>query len=498
MAAAPPSPVRPRLPWLPWILVAFGALGLRGSAANERSLWLDEFHTRHHATAPDLGALHRGLLVDNHPPASFLATRISLAAAGDSPFGLRLPALLASLGAVALAALAARHLGGTPAALAAAVVVAGSGLQVITGSEARMYALLACAVAGVLEGLCARGSSTAGSPRPLPWRTGFWIAVGLHTHYWFLHHLLLWSAAAALALLLVRPRELRITARDLLPLALGGLAALPWYGFGFREQLTGHDLGPGGADPTWRDLAQSYLGLLFTRLGSLDPAPRLFLAAAGALLLAVGAAGLWHLLRSSEPGRRALGLLLGATAFGLGPLGFALAQALPRAGFNWNYLAGAVPALGVAIGIAVARGPRRIAGPATLGAALVLGAGAWPLVRGPGPEDLAGAVRHVLDAAAPGDGVLPVEWQPSFFPHGQAWDYYAAGQRADLVRLDHDAHYGLSLATGRELPATLHVVRRGLPLDAPLFVHLEQHYAERSSAPFGWGVSVETFRTRGQ
>ena len=85
-------------------LLALFALGLGLRLANSAwgSLKLDDFHSLYHARAADLGTFFRILRQDNHPPLSFLLVRAARALAGESPWALRLPALLAGLGTFAL------------------------------------------------------------------------------------------------------------------------------------------------------------------------------------------------------------------------------------------------------------------------------------------------------------------------------------------------------------------------------------------------------------
>lgn len=487
------TPPRPR--WIATAVLAavVAAAGLRLGAAVVRSLWLDEFHSLHHALADGPGALLAGLRVDNHPPTSFLLLQAWAEVAGSGQVALRLPAVLYGALGAWLAARLAGHLAGRASAAGpvAGLVAACSGLAVLLGAEIRMYALLALCVVGTLEAVaqwCARQERDAGAH--LPWRAAVFIALGLTSHYWFLHHLGLVSLVAlGAAALRSGPRW---TARDVAPLALGVALALPWFATGFRDQLTGHDLWPGGSGAGLGDLAQSYLLLLFFNLGTLPTLAKLCFAAAGAGLLAAALLGAARGVTQLRGPRRTALLAVAATALLLGPWGALVAQLLPRAGFNWNYLAGAIPALAVLIGLGVVQLPSRwrwpLAGP-LLG---LLAAGGLTQAVSSGTEDLRGAVEHVLAEAERGDAVLSVEWQPPFFPHGQAWTYYGAGEAPWLTRLEHTEHYGLEPLPSPP-PARVHVIRRGLPLDAPLLLELRQRYRREDAAAFGYGVSVQTF-----
>ncbi|MEO0650817.1 MAG: glycosyltransferase family 39 protein, partial [Planctomycetota bacterium] len=459
--------------------------------------WNSSSHRLHHARAADVAALLTGLELDNHPPLSFLILGGVRDLFGEGALLLRAPTVLAGLGATALAALAARRIAGGRGMLAAAVVAAGSGLALQTQSEARMYGLLALAVAGLLEATSARA---VGSNLRLPWRAAVWVAIGLLSHYWFLYHLLLGALGLGLGLACCGRQgraRLHLAWSDLWPLLAGAAIAVPWYATGFLEQLTAHDLAPGGTSPDLGRLAWSYVTLLFFQLGSLPRPLGLTLVAVAAMLLAVALWGLLRELRGPSAGRRLFAALVLLTTFGLGPLGYLLSHAFERAGFNWTYLAGAVPALAVAVGIGLASLPARWSSLAIPATAAALAAGSLPLAAGPGTEDLRGAVALVVRSATPADGVLAVEWQPGFFPHGQAWRYYTRDLDADALprAYTHDEHYLLN-ETPDDLPPVLWVVRRGLPLDAPLLVDLGRRYTARTSHDFGWGVSVERFAER--
>jgi hypothetical protein len=267
----------------------------------------------------------------------------------------------------------------------------------------------------------------------------------------------------------------------------------PWYATGFREQLLEHSLRPGASQVTPVRIAQSYLLLLFYNLGTLPAGLRWALASAGAGLLALAVLGAGRILLWGSPGARAAVSTVAATALLLEPWAGLVATVFPRAGFSWTYLSGAVPALAVLIGAglaSLAHRPRTWITAALL-AALAVGATIESL--GAGTEDLHGAVEHVLEVRRPGDAVLPVEWQPGFFPHGQAWRYYGAPRAPDLPVLEHDADYGLRAFPADPPPQRVHVQLRGLPHDAPLMVELRERYAREEAVPFGFGVFVVTF-----
>ena len=88
------------------------ALVVRVAYALRKGLVLDEFHSLFHATRQSLGGFFETLVLDNHPPLSFLLIGGSAQVFGDGEFALRLPALLCGLVEVALVVRLARHLGG--------------------------------------------------------------------------------------------------------------------------------------------------------------------------------------------------------------------------------------------------------------------------------------------------------------------------------------------------------------------------------------------------
>lgn len=410
-----PTPSRePRLTVPVLIALAALALLLRAVPAFRQSLWLDEFHTLYHAAQPSLAALLDGLRADNHPPLAFLLVRASRAAFGDSELALRLPSVLAGTATVLVAARLARRLPGPRARVAGPLFVAVSSLLVAAGAEARMYALLALVVLWWIE----RAACVADGERGA---LGLCAAtfVGLHMHYHFLHAL----AILTPALLLVAPSGAR--ARALLAEAVAGIAALPWYVWGFRVQLA-HSLPPGGAGASARKLGEGFMHLLFHGASLAGPLKPLFIAA-GALSALLAALGALKLLRAGGAPRRA-GALLAAAAFALPAWAALVAAALPRAGFHWMYLSASSAPFALLLALefdaAGAWGrARRAAAGGVLIAALAL---AVLHAAGPSREDYRGASAFVLAQALPGDVVLAADWQPELFPHGLGWRYYSA------------------------------------------------------------------------
>lgn len=512
-----PTPTRDARPpdapiWLLGAIVGLAA-ALRLARASSTSLWLDEFHTLHHASAPSVGALLGGLLGDNHPPLSFLLVRASIGLFGDSALALRAPALLAGVAGVALTAGLARRLPGAAAQLAAPFALAASTLHLDVSADARMYALLALAVLGLLHGLVRLFEGRGG----MGW-VALWTAVGLHTHYHIVHSLLALTGAIGL-LALLRPGLRRPAGRAALAGLLGVLVSLPWILGGLVPQL-GHDLPPGGSSAGPARLAAGYVHLLFHDLsveGALAPTGaagralhRAFVAAGiGACLLAAWAAV--SPAASRRPGTSGPGAgsfdptpLLVACAFGAPALAALAAMLAPRAGFHWTYLATACGPFCLLL----ARGTTGTDALAPLrraGTWVVLGAAALLAVihtQDPGPENYRLGVRTVLEHAGPADAVAAVDWGPKIFPQGLAWRYYAPRLVEDPARLPVELPVNASLGLEDPLGALDHdrvfVLGRSLPSVVPTLDFLRKRYPRERALRVDEGIFVLLFTSEGR
>jgi hypothetical protein len=450
--------------------------------AARASLWLDEFHTLYHAAQPDLGALFSGLRADNHPPLSFLLVRVSRALCGESEFALRLPSVLAGAAGVLVAARITRRLSGARVLWAGPLLAAASALHVAASAEARMYALLALCVLWWVE----RGLSLADGGRGA---AGLAVATfaGLHTHYHFLHAL----CVLLPVLLALSPRPART--RILLAGAAAALASAPWYAYGFTVQLT-HDLPPGGSGASVRRLLEGFVHLLFhgaSSAGSLKPV----LAAAGLAATLGAAAATSRFLRHHDARVRRAGALLAAAAIAL-PAWSALAAALlPRAGFNWMYLAASsIPfALLVATEmdapLPLAR-TRAAAAGGVLIAALSLGA---VQAAGKARDDYRGASEYVLSEARKGDVVLAADWQPALFPQGLGWCYYAARSRATVETLGVNAGFAVEAPELLDGVARAFLVGRSLKPEAAVLATLRSRFPRERVVRFGESLFVHVF-----
>ena len=460
------------------------ALVARVFFAQHKGLVLDEFHTLFHASRESVGTLLESLRDDNHPPLAVLLVHASRALFGDSPLALRLPAICCGVLELLLVASMARRWLGRGAAWAVALVAASS-LHLDFSTQVRMYALLCLSVTGLLQSLlCAL------EQKGRHWRLAGWIVLGLHAHYYFVIYAgLLVTVALTLMLGSVQGRA---QLRALLPaLGLGVALCLPWVLWGLVQQM-GHGLAPGGDDLGWQGLAEAMVHLLFLNIRLGGEGLRLVFIACAGLGLCLGALGAWALI--SEPQRRATGVLLAASAFGVPLVAFALATLIPRAGFTWHYVLPSLPALALLMARATEGGlPTRLVSAAVLAGTLVLSV---LNLSGSGTEDFPGAVSWVLDEYREGDLVICVEWQPPLFPIGMPWDYYAG-------RLSHEPPQREEMdGTHLRRPGRLNGARRvfvlasRLPLEHGLIRLLEQQFALREHANFGFGREVYLYTRR--
>jgi 4-amino-4-deoxy-L-arabinose transferase-like glycosyltransferase len=468
------------------------ALALRIANAAWGSLKLDDFHSLHHARAHDLGTFFTVLQQDNHPPLSFLLVRATRAVLGEGTWALRLPSLLAGLGTLALVWRLGARLACPLARGSAALLLAASTLHIEISSDVRMYALLSLASAGLLEGLLARFEDGRGQ-----WRIALWTAVGLHTHYHFLYML---AALGSTSMLLgiTRSTYRRASWSCLGAIALGCLASAPWYVLGFPAQLR-HGLAPGSTNAAFGRLFEGLKNLVFLNVSAAGPELRwVGLVASGAMLVLalLGAVGL--LRQSRTTARPAPAWLLLAAAFLAPTLAWAVAQFRPRAGFDWRYLAGTIPAFCLVVGAeacaigALAR-VRRSAVLAVGACALLI---ALPNVRDPGGEDYRGAIEWILARASAEDAVVVADWQPLIFPHALAWEYYAprlAHGRPLPRRLDYSGD--LTLVSPGELDRYQRVFccLRNWRIKFGILAALRERFPHEEIQAFGYSVYAHEF-----
>jgi len=126
-----------------WVgIVALAALAARLWQLDGKSLWFDEAYSVFIADQP-LGQIPRLLRsFDTHPPLHYLILHFWMGVFGKSEIAVRLPSVLASVGAVTLTFLLGRRVAGERVGILAAVLLAFSPFQVTSAQEARMYPFL--------------------------------------------------------------------------------------------------------------------------------------------------------------------------------------------------------------------------------------------------------------------------------------------------------------------------------------------------------------------
>lgn len=463
---------------VPALLLVLAA-GLRLWNGWLASLKLDDFHSIHHARAASVADFFRVLLEDNHPPLSFLLVKACRAIGGEGEMVLRLPSLAAGVGAVWLTWRMARRLAPTPRALATALVAVSS-LHVDLSSDVRMYALLALAVAGLLDALLDlldEGRGTA--------RLALWTVIGLHAHYHFLYPLVLLAPAAWL----LAPSRRRALA---IGFGIAALLSLPWYALGFPVQL-GHGLAPGGSRTSVALFAEGLFHLVFFHISVAGAAWRTLFLGAGIVLwglVAVGIAVAWRDSRASRA-RAQLLLLAGLGAPVLSTLAALLSS---RAGFEWRYLIGSVVPVAL---LATGSGPMGLLRTRALTAVVLVAT----ILAGfnavdPGEEDYRDAIAALLEQSRPGDAVVAADRQPRLFPHSLAWHYYAprlANGRSIPTTLPFDDGFVLADPAALAEHPRVWCVLRSMNDGCALLHQLRQRYPREDRKVFGRAIWLHRF-----
>ena len=400
------------------------------AGALRRSLWTDEFHSLYHVRQADWPSFFESVKSDNHPPLSFAAERLSVGLFGDSELALRLPSMLCGLVLLGIVWRLATSLG-LAGRVRACLVVLLSSFSYVIFTEARMYSWLALASAGLMLAIH-RGlvrSDRGSEDEPLPWAVSWWTAIGLHSHYYFIHDLFV-LGLCVVGIAVARPDLRRGVLRGLPPVLLGVLLWVPWGLYGFSAQLT-QDYPPGGHESGWVALAQSFYHLLFMNTGF---APGwvgswLALPVAG-LAICAGVLGVWNLARSSRAGASREGellwLLVGVLAFGAPAWACLASEWFERASFGWRYVAGSLGPLALCIAAGLEGLPTLPRRALSLGIGLSLAGGVALNLWGGEREDYRAAVARILSEARPGDAVVVKRlWDPD--PEGSptGWDYYS-------------------------------------------------------------------------
>ena len=130
--------------------IVLAGIALRVFAAREKILWFDEFLAGNLVRHP-WRELLSAVRAEAHPPLYFALLKAWTGLFGDGPLGLRSLSVVAGTAAVVVVADAVRRARGEAAALAAAVLVAFSTVQLDQASEAKPYAVLAFFTALVIR-----------------------------------------------------------------------------------------------------------------------------------------------------------------------------------------------------------------------------------------------------------------------------------------------------------------------------------------------------------
>lgn len=474
-----------------WSIAAL-ALVLRVANSWLTSLHLDDFHTLYHSRAPDLAEFFHRLKQDNHPPLSFLVVRLVRSLFGENEFVLRIPAILYGVATVPVVWQIARRLPTRAARATATLFVACSSLNLELSSDLRMYSLLTLALAGFLGAALDLLEEQRGFLRCV-----LWTVVGLHTHYHFIHALAVIVTACVLVGWL--HGELRSGLWRLLgALVVAGVLSLPWFVLGFPAQLA-HDLPPGGSDVSFERLAEGLVHLVYLNL-RLGGVLRPFFLGGGAVLLGLALLATVDLVVKERKSAASGAWLVILASAVLLPAWSALASYLmPRAGFEWRYIAGAVAPLAMLTARgAFLPGPlpglRRIAVGAAIVAALVL---CGINVRDPGRENNRDAVRAIVTRADAGDAVVAAEWQPRLFPHSGAWNYYAPRLLPPGRELPHLVDFlpDFTFPPGTDFSPYRRVffMGRSIPDHMPMLLDLRKQFPRETKELFGMSIWMLTF-----
>lgn len=136
-----------------YVLVLLVAVALRAATAGSQSLWYDETFTAQIVDGPIGDLLGTVRDTETTPPFTYLLGWVWAQVAGTSDFALRVPAIVFGSIAALIALRATRELATRSAALGAGLLLAVNPFAVWYGQEARAYALLELAGAGLVLAL---------------------------------------------------------------------------------------------------------------------------------------------------------------------------------------------------------------------------------------------------------------------------------------------------------------------------------------------------------
>jgi 4-amino-4-deoxy-L-arabinose transferase-like glycosyltransferase len=222
-------------------------------------------------------------------------------------------------------------------------------------------------------------------------------------------------------------------------------------------------------------------------------------------LLVLGAAGALALWR--DPRHRVLGALLATCAFIVPVEAWIVANVAPRSGFTWHYLlpSAAPLALLAAAGACGTTIDAVHAWPRALRRALV---GAFVLVTAlaalltglnvatRGTEDFRSAVAALLALHEEGDAVISVEWQPTLFPQGQPYEYYASRLREDPPPRLPMREFWLADVGDLDGVSRVLMMSKSLPTEQHLMQQLRKDFDVVERRSFGWALDVYVWQRR--
>ncbi len=202
------------------VLLTGVGLAVRVLWLNHEPIWRDEAFTavvEQRGVAGMLDAIHN----DSAPPLSYLLTHISISILGPTPTALRLTSAIAGTLIVPVGAALGRRCAGDRGGLWAAAIFALVPALVMSGRDARMYAMATTLVA--ISTLALWRAAERGTP--LRWAVyGAAVLLGLYTQYFVL--LAIPAQLLALRLALRSPWRTVATAAGVAGLA--GVALVPW------------------------------------------------------------------------------------------------------------------------------------------------------------------------------------------------------------------------------------------------------------------------------
>ena len=410
---------------------------------------------------------------------------------GDST---TLPAQTSTLVLVYVAGRLGTRLGGKRAGHLAEALIATSSLHLESSTDLRMYGLLALLGAWLFHEFL---DTIEGRPKPA--RLALVVALGLSTHYHFIHAL---SGAVCLTVLVTLEPARR---RAILPrLGLGIFGGLllwsPWGVYGFLHQVFGHSLAPGTSTVHPLRVLQGFVHLSFHRTNVLGASAHLWLLPLAGLALGSAAGGVLTSVRRAPSISRLV--LTAWFTFGIVLWSGVAAWLSPRAGFEYRYLVVSLAPFAVAVAVGLTR-PGAFERARTIGLCLLVGASGTLSIRlalDTGREDYRTAVESILDRSRATDGVLAADWQPRIFPRSIGWRFYApklksATQSLPIV-LDHTPDFEFVEPDGKR-PERVFVLTRSVPGNVGFFEALDSTHQRVGARRFGRAVWVVEYLERG-